>query len=769
MPKIAIFDIDNTLTESRSRISPRAAALLSELVDLMPVAIVSGESMEGFDHQVVSSLSHSKKGNLYCLPTGGAELRVYEDGAWRRVYSRKLGDEKRRAILERLAKAIGASPLDLGRHIEDRGTLMTYAALGKDAPLEEKYAFDPTREKRRALVDHLKTLLPGVSMSIGGSTSIDFTEEGIDKAYGVNKLLEYLKISPSDAVFVGDALDGGGNDECVKTTGVATVSTSGPKATEKIIEGLIKGASGSKREFEVAYFCAEYALGGDGRMYAGGLGVLAADLLFEAGEEGASFVALGMAYDGMDPSTLGFKAASLASGSPASVEVPIEGRKVSVRAWEKRFGSALLYLVDPDVEENDPRDRARGNLYDRDFDRRLRQQILIGIGGYRLLKALGIEPKTYHINEGNMAFAALALLAEGTPAGKGSKAAALEAVRNRVVATKHTILPAGALASIEDIWRYVGGYCQEFGIGKDLLMFLGAYDADQSMFTATKFLLSLSGKASAVSALHARFEKEKFPSSRLMPITNGVHQGRWQAPGFRAKDLSDVDVWTAKSSLRKELVAEAAKAGASLDPKACTLVWARRFVPYKRPFALFDDPQRLLKLLNDPLRPLQIVISGKVYAESPESKAIEEKVRAIASDPAFKGKVAYIPGYSVELSKKLVQGADIWLNTPLLGVEACGTSGMKAGLNGALQMSVPDGWVGEVDWKGFGWTLSNDDVSRSIYDSLENEALPAYYERKVEGIPEKWVRMMRKSIKVVENGYTAATMLDGYRKRLYRP
>lgn len=239
MAQIAIFDIDNTLTESRSRISPSMAQALSALVDKMPVALISGGSFEDFDKQVVSALSHAKKENLYVLPTSGAEMRFWQGGSWHVAYSYPISAAKRRLILERIAKALGVAPTELGYYVYDRGSQITFSALGKDAGLEEKRDWDPDRSKRRTLVDVLKPQLPGVSMTIGGTTSIDFTEEGVDKAFGVGKLLAHLKIDPKEVVFVGDALVPGGNDEPVRRLGVDARLTKGPRETEEIVRRLL--------------------------------------------------------------------------------------------------------------------------------------------------------------------------------------------------------------------------------------------------------------------------------------------------------------------------------------------------------------------------------------------------------------------------------------------------------------------------------------------------------------------------------------------------
>ncbi len=240
MKQLAIFDIDNTLTESRRAISPDMAKVLSALIDRMPVAIISGEALEDFKHQITDHLSHKRHESLYILPTSGAELYEWKDGGWKRAYSYPIKDEKRRKIFEELSKLLKIHMTDLGNYIYDRGSQITYTALGKNAALEEKYAWDPDHENRKKIVSMLKPLLPGVSMMIGGSTSIDFTEYGIDKAFGVSKLLNHLKIEAKDTIYIGDALDPGGNDAPVITLGVETKKTNSLNETKKIIETLLK-------------------------------------------------------------------------------------------------------------------------------------------------------------------------------------------------------------------------------------------------------------------------------------------------------------------------------------------------------------------------------------------------------------------------------------------------------------------------------------------------------------------------------------------------
>lgn len=237
--KIAIFDIDNTLTESRMPISKNLSRLLSKLIDEMPVAIISGGSLKDFEKQVISHLHHKKKENLYVLPTEGAELQVFKTGSWHKVYSYPISDHHRRHIIERLAKIARAKPTQIGQFIEDRGGVIALHGIDKDSSLEEKYDWDPTHERRRSIIKHLEPHMHGISMKIAGSTTINFTEQGMDKAFGINKLLSYLHIAPHDAVFVGDSFEEGGNDAPALTTGVDIRKTRNPKSTESIVLELL--------------------------------------------------------------------------------------------------------------------------------------------------------------------------------------------------------------------------------------------------------------------------------------------------------------------------------------------------------------------------------------------------------------------------------------------------------------------------------------------------------------------------------------------------
>jgi starch phosphorylase len=545
------------------------------------------------------------------------------------------------------------------------------------------------------------------------------------------------------------------------------------------MKSIVTQAFSSADVAPIAFFCAEYAITSDESMYAGGLGVLAGDFLFEAGDQKMPLIALGLKYTNTKTAENGFELLVESDGAPVLVSVPIgekvESKNIFLQTWVKRFGDkTFLFLLDSDISNNAPEDRVLGGLYDQDFFTRLKQEIYLGIGGFRLLKILNIQPRKYHLNEGSMAFAALAVLAEGFRGLRKKEDELIKLVRKKVVSTKHTILSIGTKVSASDLWKVIGGYCEKHKIKKDFLMSLGAYQGDQTLFATTRFMLNLSGKSNGVSAIHAIFEKQKYPESHLMAITNGVYVPRWQSALWRKKGsvgiLSSSEIWSIKNELRRGLIEEVNKiSGAKLNPEVCTLVWTRRFVAYKRPLTLFTDMARLKNIIFNSSKPLQIIISGKIAGIDSESVHMMEKVRTAAQDPMFEGKIAFVSDYSLSMAQKFVMGSDIWLNTPERGVEACGTSGMKAGLNGALMTSVSDGWMDEENWRGIGWILSddNEDIAVSLYEALERHILSEFYTRDSENVPESWVNRMRATINLIDKDFSATKMLQTYNERLY--
>jgi starch phosphorylase len=273
--------------------------------------------------------------------------------------------------------------------------------------------------------------------------------------------------------------------------------------------------------------------------------------------------------------------------------------------------------------------------------------------------------------------------------------------------------------------------------------------------------------------LHTIFEKQKHPNSPLIAITNGVYAKHWQS-SLWPKDgigvLGDAELWQVRNSLRLGLIAFVKEAtGVELDAQALTIVWARRFASYKRPHLLFNDLDRLAKIVSDAKQPVQFIISGNAHEADPAGVAIIEKIQAYIAHGPLQSKIVYVPNYSINIARELVKGADVWLNTPERGVEACGTSGMKAGINGALQCSISDGWIEEVDWTNTGWVLATHDTEKSVYDTIEHEIKPLFYDRDKEHIPEQWLKRVRSTINIVTHRFTASRMIKDYVSKLYYP
>jgi len=527
----------------------------------------------------------------------------------------------------------------------------------------------------------------------------------------------------------------------------------------------------------VAFFCAEYAIDEDPSMYAGGLGVLAGDFILESADEGLPFVAVGLWYGGPS-SPLRAKEFSLIekAGAPLVIEVPCGGQIIKACVWARRFEkSVYLFLLDTGSSENSPENQiVTRHLYDSNFQVRLKQEALLGIGGVKLLSLLGITPGVYHLNEGHTAFAGLELIVEHMVNSEiRDVTMAVASIKEKIVATKHTISSvASSSMREEEFVSFFGPYCKKKSISVRDIFKLGEREDMKTVFSTTQFLLNCAQRQNGVSTLHTVFEKLAHPHSALFPITNGVYQKRWQAEawheGLKGETrLADETIWEIKRGLRKRLVNFVVKkTGVALDPDACTLVWARRFTKYKRPELLFSDLLRLKKICSNTAK-VQFIISGQAHESDVKGQKMIDKIKTIAKDPVFNNRIVYLDNYSITVAKELAFGADVWLNTPERGSEACGTSGMKAGLNGALQASVSDGWIDEVDWFGTGFILSENDTVASVYDILEKEIIPLFYTKGPEGLPSEWIRRMRDTQNIVESGFTAKRMLHDYLTKAY--
>ncbi len=601
----------------------------------------------------------------------------------------------------------------------------------------------------------------------------------------------------------------------------------------------------------IAYFSAEFALHQSLPIYAGGLGVLAGDHCKEASDLGVPLVGVGFMYpqgyfhqrlspegwqeeryERLNWSDTPIETAITREGKPALTAVPLGDRTVLAAVWRVRVGRVRLFLLDTDLEENAPWDRElSARLYGGDRETRIQQEIILGIGGVRVLRSLGIEPAVWHLNEGHAAFVALQRIRELVERG-ASFDTALDEVRRGTVFTTHTPVPAGHDAfpfhlvekHLVSCWGEIGQYRQRF-------LALGEYDSGSGpQFNMTALALRTSGNVNGVSALHGQVTRSMWQSIwpdlsvdrvPVKAITNGVHVPTWIAvpilelfdrhlgkdwlahhddPEFweRLNAIPDEDVWAARQVLRGELFVfirerlrqrwaaerispvRMATAGAMLAPDALTIGFARRFAAYKRPELVFHDPDRLARILTAPNRPVQIVFAGKAHPADDPAKHHLQRVFRRALDPMYAGRVAFIDDYDLHVAHCLVGGCDVWLNNPRKPLEASGTSGMKASLNGVPHLSVGDGWWAEGFNGQNGWLIEShanpDDHAAtdaadadSLYRLLEDQIVPAFYDRDDRHVPRLWVQFVRNAMRSNLPRFSARRMLKQYVREMYAP
>ncbi len=510
--------------------------------------------------------------------------------------------------------------------------------------------------------------------------------------------------------------------------------------------------------------------------------MLAGDMVLEAQAENLPFVAFGVLYSygfdtagqkngRLDPVTAGFSL--IVDGDETlTVEVPCNDHLVLVQAWQKDYGSAKLILLDTDHPRNNTEDRQlTAHLYDPNIITRTCQEWVVGLAAGQFMRKLGITPAVHHINEGHTAFVIVGLVLDYLQNNLHSSfEEAREVVRQQVVASKHTILPGAGLFIDRLVLRSIAGAALH-NVNFDDLFALGTTPGRPDHFSTTKFILAHARAVSGVSKLHVAREKADHPTSKLIPVTNGVASQRWLAQNFRERphtELSDNELWKLHTSNRSDLTAMVNDTvGSRLDPNFLTVVWARRITAYKRPALLFNNLERLERLVSSTKIPVQFIIAGKANTEDTEARRILEEILKNCRLPKLEGRVVYLPGYSVRTTQALSAGADLWLNTPIRGQEACGTSGMKASLNGALQLSTSDGWIDEVSADCIGWKLPEEGIESALYDTLENKIAPTFYDCNKDGVPEQWVRRMRDTMTLIENDFTAKRMLHDYMTRLY--
>jgi starch phosphorylase len=564
----------------------------------------------------------------------------------------------------------------------------------------------------------------------------------------------------------------------------------------------------------VAYFSAEFGLDESLPIYSGGLGVLAGDYLKAASELGIPLLGIGLFYrhgyfrQQLDENDRQTELYPLTDTTRLPLElVPMApvveladdgGSLVPVRlgVWRVRVGRASLYLIDTHVEGN-PDWAVTDTLYGGDRANRLRQEVVLGIGGVRVLRKLGLEPTVFHLNEGHSAFLQLERMRElveeqGLPADE-----AIERLRASTVFTTHTPVPAGNEVFDPGLVRAsLGGLVERCGLAWEDFEALGKVESGDKGFGLTPFALRTSQHANGVSELHGAVSREMWhgiwPEKRvdevpITSVTNGVHQRTWISgelevllgdtdPQFeRARELPAADLWAAHQRAKERLLRfiVATRGARELEPDVLTIGFARRFATYKRASLLFSRPDRLAQLLADPERPIQVLVAGKAHPADEDGKDLIQLVVDFAREPVAAGRVVFLEDYEMTLARRLVQGADVWLNTPRRPLEASGTSGMKAALNGVLNCSILDGWWAEAYSPECGFAIEGgaDDEAdaEALYAVLEQQVLPAYYERDEVGLPQRWIALMRESIAELGPRFGTARMAAEYVERLYLP
>ncbi|MHC4958981.1 MAG: alpha-glucan family phosphorylase [Planctomycetota bacterium] len=564
-----------------------------------------------------------------------------------------------------------------------------------------------------------------------------------------------------------------------------------------------------------AYFCAEFALDDRMPIYSGGLGVLAGDHLKSANDLGLPLIAVGLRYEKgyfrqrIEPDGTQFAQRRSYDTRdtplhrlPLILTIPMDGREVYAGAWRLDVGEVPLYLLDTYVKENEPEDRLiTERLYPAEREPRLRQEILLGMGGWKLLRALDRIPEICHLNEGHSAFLLLERLLElvegGTP-----YAEAVEFVRSTTVFTTHTPVPAGHDSFSEDLMRaYFTDVARRLGLSWEQFMELGEEHPDKDTeFSMTALALKLCSKANGVSRKHGEVARDMHAGvgPEIAHITNGVHLPTWCGPEMRSLfdrnlgglhgtdwgkiiEVPDDELWAARHhqkqrlciNLREEVERTGLRRRISpdvlaerldgIDEDALWICFARRFATYKRATLLFEESERLAALLNDPLRPVRIVFAGKAHPADGEGSELIRQIVEHTARPEFLGKIFFVEDYRLAIAQWLVAGADVWLNTPTPPMEASGTSGMKACLNGGLHLSVFDGWWCEGFDDTNGWVIDDE----SLHSTLENDVVPLFFEHDERGLPPGWLEMMKRCLATIPGEFSTRRMVSDYVRFAY--
>jgi alpha-glucan phosphorylase-like protein len=622
------------------------------------------------------------------------------------------------------------------------------------------------------------------------------------------------------------------------------------KAVLDEFEAYMKAPKAPKAP-KVAYFCMEYGLHSVIKLYSGGLGVLAGDYLKEASDCNSDLVAVGLLYRyGYFKQTLSPFGEQVANYKPQKfsylpvlpvkdkdgnwlkISIPLPGRSLHAKIWKIDVGRVPLYLLDTDLEENQEGDRSISHqLYGGDWENRLKQELLLGIGGVKALDLLGVKPEICHMNEGHAAFTGLERVKKLVQEDGLSFHQAVEVVKSTSLFTTHTPVPAGHDAFHEDLLKtYLYNYSEVFQISWDKFMALGRIHeyAHDELFSMSHLAARLSQEINGVSKIHGRVSREMlqplwpgFAEDELHVdyVTNGVHYYTWTSVAFQKlyekhfgkQFLTDqsnpkhwekihkvpaADLWETRLQLKRRLIDSVSKKMQrdlqlrqetpgkilnvvnSLDENALIIGFARRFATYKRAHLLFSNLDRLAKIVNNPEQPVQFLFAGKAHPADQGGQALIKRIIEVAQMPEFAGKIFFLENYDMALARRLVHGVDVWLNTPTRPLEASGTSGMKATMNGVLNLSVLDGWWAEGYLPEAGWALpeeetySNKDFqdeldAETLYNIIESQVIPDYFQRDEQNLPQAWIARVRHTIAGIAPHFTMKRMLDEYYGKFY--
>ena len=600
----------------------------------------------------------------------------------------------------------------------------------------------------------------------------------------------------------------------------------------------------------VAYFCMEYGIHSALKIYSGGLGMLAGDYVKEASDSNVDMCAIGFLYRfGYFTQTLSMDGQQIAKyeaqnfnsipvervldaeGNPVVVDVPYTNYQVHASVWVANVGRIKLYLLDTDNDMNSEFDKPiTHSLYGGDWENRLKQEILLGIGGMQLLKKLGIKKDVYHCNEGHAALCNLQRLCDYVESGLSFNEA-MELVRASSLYTVHTPVPAGHDYFDEGLFgKYMGGYPAKLGISWDEFIGMGRQNPDDhsERFCMSTFACNTCQEVNGVSKLHGWVSQKMFApiwngyypeENHVGYVTNGVHFPTWAATEWKQLygkyfdknfmsdqsnqniweaiyNVDDEEIWKTRKGLKQKLVdyirvqfretwlknqgdpSRVVSLLESIDSNALIIGFCRRFATYKRAHLLFTDLDRLSKIVNNPERPVKFLFAGKAHPADGAGQGLIKKIYEISQRPEFLGKIIFLEDYDFMLARRLVSGVDIWMNTPTRPLEASGTSGEKAEMNGVVNLSVLDGWWLEGYREGAGWALTEKRTyqnqghqdqldAATIYSLLENEIIPMFYNKNKKGYSEEWIQVIKKSIATIAPHYTMKRQLDDYYDRFY--